>query len=582
MKTSISTENIDPMKNLTSVRAVFSPDGSAYKGTWYNSLRHGQGTHVYPNGDCYTGEWAFNLPQGYGEFYTCLEPRPGKGVKKVIPDDPASCQNLVLTYAGYWDRGERHHFGKYYYSPNERYEGMWHQGLRSGFGCHFYPETLQPGNLLLSREEHLKQLEKFANNTLAQKHIEVHSDLFRSNIRKGVSRPSQYKKITVKSSKFPFGCIYKGMWNADRRHGLGRIIFPNGDVFIGTFVSDYAYGIGVRYSVNSRTVMQGFYDERGQCVCSQVRSGFTVEDLKIVLAVWTEPCAPYVGINETVRSLIRTALYQDDEFSRLCSTAGRSVGADSRPFQFEDVTFSALDNTNAQTLNSQHIEEEGSLENTIGVPGVSHTDGQMGADSIIFHQGKAFSPQRKIPCLNIYQGGKLSPTKVRTKVRTNAANSSVATGEIKITSVDEADQDIEAELYTEVLQRASSKLSDKVGSEYDVLESAFIAKMNATKIPVNRTDIGIESVFSNYSAQEYPYLYQPDDSEFDIEGIKKNIGNLMNIARKLPIYYARDRTEIDKLLDLPLEPDFKYFPESKLVNGDLVILETLRSLVNVE
>ncbi|EFO64357.1 Phosphatidylinositol-4-phosphate 5-kinase, putative [Giardia lamblia P15] len=567
MRASLSTGNIDPMKNLTSVRAVFSPDGSAYKGTWYNSLRHGQGTHVYPNGDCYTGEWAFNLPQGYGEFYTCLEPRPGKSVKKVIPDDPASCPTLMLTYAGYWDRGERHHFGKYYYSPNERYEGMWHQGLRSGFGCHFYPETLQPSNLLLSREEHLKQLEKVANNALAQKHIVVHSDLFRSNTKKGVSRPSQYKKITVKSSKFPFGCIYKGMWNADRRHGLGRVIFPNGDVFIGTFSSDYAYGIGVRYSVDSRTVMQGFYDERGQCVCSQVRSGFTAEDLKIVLAVWTEPCAPYVGINETVRSIIRTALYQDGEFSKLCSTAGGSIVANSRPLQFTDVTISALGN-----------DGEEPLDNTIGVPGVQYANEQMGADSVIFHQGKAFSPQRRIPELISYQGGLLSPA----KVCTNTGNSFAVPGKIKITGTTATDQDVESGLYSEVLQRASSKLSDKVGSEYDALESAFMAKMNASKIPVNRTDAGIESVLSNYSAQEYPYLYQPDDSEFDIEGIKTNINNLMKMARKLPIGCASDRTEVDKLLDLPLESDFKYFPESKLINGDLVILETLRSLVNVE
>lgn len=100
MRASLSTGNIDPMKNLTSVRAVFSPDGSAYKGTWYNSLRHGQGTHVYPNGDCYTGEWAFNLPQGYGEFYTCLEPRPGKGVKKVIPTILPPVQPLYSRMQG--------------------------------------------------------------------------------------------------------------------------------------------------------------------------------------------------------------------------------------------------------------------------------------------------------------------------------------------------------------------------------------------------------------------------------------------------------------------------------------------------
>ena len=55
-----------------------------------------RGTHVYPYGDCYTGDWAFNLPQGYGDFYTCLAPRPSKGVKKVIPGDPASCPTLVL------------------------------------------------------------------------------------------------------------------------------------------------------------------------------------------------------------------------------------------------------------------------------------------------------------------------------------------------------------------------------------------------------------------------------------------------------------------------------------------------------
>ena len=38
--------------------AFFSPDGSAYKGTWKNALRHGFGCHIYSNGDVYVGEFS--------------------------------------------------------------------------------------------------------------------------------------------------------------------------------------------------------------------------------------------------------------------------------------------------------------------------------------------------------------------------------------------------------------------------------------------------------------------------------------------------------------------------------------------
>ena len=55
--------------------AFFSPDGSAYKGTWKKALRHGFGVNVYVNGDLYKGEFKTNLPDGRGQFYAHSEPK---------------------------------------------------------------------------------------------------------------------------------------------------------------------------------------------------------------------------------------------------------------------------------------------------------------------------------------------------------------------------------------------------------------------------------------------------------------------------------------------------------------------------
>lgn len=43
-------------------------DGSTYTGSWYNNLRHGQGTYEYINGDKYVGEWQNDNKQGQGSY----------------------------------------------------------------------------------------------------------------------------------------------------------------------------------------------------------------------------------------------------------------------------------------------------------------------------------------------------------------------------------------------------------------------------------------------------------------------------------------------------------------------------------
>ncbi|TNJ28507.1 putative Phosphatidylinositol-4-phosphate 5-kinase [Giardia muris] len=548
------------LPGISTVRAIFSPDGSAYKGTWYNSLRHGYGTHVYPNGDCYTGEWANNLPHGYGEFYSAVTKKK-KHQKKTIPEAPDSSSEFTLVYAGYWMKGERHGFGKYFYGPNERYEGQWHQGLRSGFGCHFYPETINQENILLAREEHAKELERFKDNPLGEKHLTIYSDYMRTSLVPGVHKDEA--RVTVLPSKYPFGCVYKGNWNADRCHGLGRLIFPNGDVFVGNFVNDHAYGIGVRYYVDTRRVTNGFYDSRGQCVCSQTRSDFNIDDLKIVLAVWTEPCAPYVSLSESVRSLIRTALGQDEEFARLCSTANPIIQTERDPNPLLRVT----DMQDMQDVQDTHDLHEVGFDTardsaTYQDPHEDEADLFTTAkpvDSVIFHQGKAFSPGRRIP--SSLAGSEHTFTRY-----THSAGGSQA--------------DPESALYNGILQRASSQLSEKLGSEYDALESAFAAHIVDTQIPVRETSS--ESVLSQYSSNEYPYIYQPPDELFNISMIRRLIGNVPAMARELPIHCAPIRTDVDQLLDLPLEADAQELPILRLANSDAPLLETLQNLVGTQ
>ncbi|KAK9504359.1 hypothetical protein O3M35_010710 [Rhynocoris fuscipes] len=143
-------------------KAIYSPDGSFYKGQWENDLKQGAGTQGTPlyryvgywknnkrhgNGICtmlneetghdilYDGEWRNGKPWGFGiRKYTDggyyrgdwkNGQRQGTGQMWYPNDD---------YYAGTWSNGQRDGYGIFVYSNGNRYEGQWEDDMKQGKG----------------------------------------------------------------------------------------------------------------------------------------------------------------------------------------------------------------------------------------------------------------------------------------------------------------------------------------------------------------------------------------------------------------------------------------------------------------
>ncbi|KAH0572133.1 putative Phosphatidylinositol-4-phosphate 5-kinase [Spironucleus salmonicida] len=254
---------IDP--EFGAIRAIYSPDGSAYKGTWLKALRHGRGTHVYPQGDVYSGEWRSNQPCGWGCLYTRIEPiLPAD--KKQIPEFPDDDTTLILTYAGNWDKGQRQGFGRYFYSEKQFYVGYWHKRLREGAGCMFYAPEVDRESIL------------YQDQTCTQTVVRI-------------TQKSKIEHFTT-----DLGSLYIGAFSRDFREGPGRVIFGNGDIFVGEFLDGAAQGPGITYYVQKHIKSQGFYDQ-GHCTSSQSSQEWITEDYNLICQTWAHPCGGYANLS---------------------------------------------------------------------------------------------------------------------------------------------------------------------------------------------------------------------------------------------------------------------------------------------
>ena len=70
---------------------------------------------------------------------------------------------------------------------------------------------------------------------------------FRPPFDEQASRRYDYSMLERRpSTKLPTGAIYLGDWhiNTGLRHGFGRLIWPDGSLYEGEWISDQASGIG--------------------------------------------------------------------------------------------------------------------------------------------------------------------------------------------------------------------------------------------------------------------------------------------------------------------------------------------------
>lgn len=96
--------------------------------------------------------------------------------------------------------------------------------------------------------------------------------------------------------------------------------------------------------------------------------------------------------------------------------------------------------------------------------------------------------------------------------------------------------------------------------------------------PQNRTRAYVSSALSENTVTEYPYIYQPND-ETDENGnpiIFKNFSELHNV---LPIHKAVKRSQIDEVLDLPIETHSLVVPKNSLKNPNGTVAESIRNVI---
>jgi hypothetical protein len=55
--------------------------------------------------------------------------------------------------------------------------------------------------------------------------------------------------------------LYEGMWNENKWNGYGRLIFTDGDVFLGTFLNNTFHGFGKKILGRDGRVEQGYFDQ---------------------------------------------------------------------------------------------------------------------------------------------------------------------------------------------------------------------------------------------------------------------------------------------------------------------------------
>lgn len=74
----------------------------------------------------------------------------------------------------------------------------------------------------------------------------------------------QVDKNGIKKGLGRFDCqsyLYEGMWNENKWNGYGRLIFTDGDVFLGTFLNNTFHGFGKKILGRDGRVEQGYFDQ---------------------------------------------------------------------------------------------------------------------------------------------------------------------------------------------------------------------------------------------------------------------------------------------------------------------------------
>ena len=219
------------------------PDGSYFEGEYSEGIREGFGKLAWPDGEYYEGEWKMGDYEGKGVY------QYGSG----------------LRYEGEFVDGEWEGEGIIYYSNGTTYEGELKNGFKHGYGRedfltgaiyegnHMYDEANGEGKYYYGEEGECLQEVTFVNS-LAEGYG-------KEGCKDGYSYEGEYLNgLYHGQGKYVFedGRIFEGKFK-NSFFEFGKLIFTNGDYYVGEFYEDLMSGYGTYTFANGDIYEGNFY-----------------------------------------------------------------------------------------------------------------------------------------------------------------------------------------------------------------------------------------------------------------------------------------------------------------------------------
>lgn len=223
-------------------------NGNEYKGEFQNKMMHGHGTLSYADGKKYVGEFESGRMHGQGTF-TFQDGTKRQGqfkndehVKGTIAyengsqytgefrDETYHGKGVYTTasgdkYVGSFQEGKFHGQGEYTWANGQEYRGAFAHGKHHGFGTMTKPNGQR-------YEGSWKEGQKNGYGEEVREDDSFYKGEFKRNKREG------------DGTLIFRGFEYIGEFENDTAHGHGRLKYPDGNSYEGSFFYGFPHGIG--------------------------------------------------------------------------------------------------------------------------------------------------------------------------------------------------------------------------------------------------------------------------------------------------------------------------------------------------
>jgi hypothetical protein len=265
-----------------------SGSASHYSGEWLNSNMHGKGQLFFKDKSHYNGTWHFGK-MAEGE----LNLHNGDKVQGTFKDDELFIDGTYFFkngdrfegplinfkkdgpgkyfwndksfVEGYWEEDLQFNSAKIVYQDNSRFEGIFEYGLRTGEGVFFYPDGQKVLKVTSSFEKGVKhgmeQVDFSDGSVFKVNWINGKMDQHVSFKAKDYSYEGamvNYKKHGQGKEVFSNQDIYEGSFKDDLRSGLGLYFFADGSHYNGSFKNGLFHGKGLLTYSNKDTYEGSF------------------------------------------------------------------------------------------------------------------------------------------------------------------------------------------------------------------------------------------------------------------------------------------------------------------------------------